>query len=96
MSFNNNPWLVRENPTKQAASRLFCFAYAGGNSRVFADWQAHLGPKVEVIAVELPGRGRRFAETPIGDLKTLVGLLVEAVLPLLDRPFYFLGIAMAH
>ncbi len=84
-------WFVRERRLSDPDQRLFCFSYAGGSSQVFAGWQAHFGPYTEVLAVELPGRGRRFPEPPVGDIHLLVAALADAVVPLLDRPFYLFG-----
>ena len=41
-----------------------CFPYAGGTSSVFHDWQQHLGERVRVVPVLLPGRGLRLHEAP--------------------------------
>jgi len=49
--------LVRFASRPGAALRLYCFPYAGGSSRVFQAW-AHAAPAwLDVVAVELPGRG---------------------------------------
>lgn len=57
----SSSWIV---PTlKTPLLRLFCFPYAGGVSEnVFAAWGRALPPAVEVLPVELPGRGRRASE----------------------------------
>lgn len=34
--------------------RLVCLHWAGGNSSIYRAWD--LGPAVEVVAIELPGR----------------------------------------
>ena len=41
---------------------LYCFPFAGGSSRAFEAWCAHLPVQVRVVAVDLPGRGGRAAE----------------------------------
>jgi medium-chain acyl-[acyl-carrier-protein] hydrolase len=87
----NDTWFVRERHIPRPKKRLFCFCYAGGSSQVFAGWQAQFGPDIEVLAVELPGRGRRFPETPVGEIEQLVNALTRAILPLMDRPCYFFG-----
>ena len=85
----SNPWLeyVRANPA--AASRLFCFPYAGGSASIFRDW--HGGPLAacEVCPVQLPGRERRFNERPFDRMKRLAKAIVEN-LPQ-DKPFAFFG-----
>jgi len=42
--------------------KLFCFPYAGGSAMVFKIWQDYLKPAIELIPVELAGRGRRIYE----------------------------------
>jgi medium-chain acyl-[acyl-carrier-protein] hydrolase len=84
-------WFVTERSSPQPEMRLICCGYAGGNSRVFAGWQAQFGPDIEVLAVETPGRGRRFKEAPVADLRELTQQLCEASKPFLDRPFALFG-----
>lgn len=74
-----------------APSRLFCFPYAGGSAAIYRGWQAALGPQIDVQAVELPGRGSRFREAPVGDLRVLAQRLAEEIAPQLDRPFAIFG-----
>lgn len=78
-------------PPVSARVRLFCFAYAGGAATVFRGWQDGLGPRIALRAVELPGRGRRWREAPIGDLVRLAELLADELAPQLDLPFAFFG-----
>jgi medium-chain acyl-[acyl-carrier-protein] hydrolase len=84
-------WFVAERSLPQPKMRLICCPYAGGNSRVFAGWQAQFGSDIEVLAIETPGRGRRFKEEPVADLRELTQQLCEASKPLLDRPFVLFG-----
>ncbi|MDO8310380.1 MAG: alpha/beta fold hydrolase [Sideroxyarcus sp.] len=90
MKPQHSPWLVRQvAPTCRL--RLYCFCYAGGSASAFANWQADLDPSIEVVAVELPGRGRRFGEPPTTSLKFVsetVGRLIAAEG---DIPFAFFG-----
>ncbi len=39
--------------------KLFCIPYAGGSARTFLGWKRWLDPSIELIAVELTGRGDR-------------------------------------
>jgi surfactin synthase thioesterase subunit len=50
--------------------------------------------RVDVAAVQLPGREGRMAERPIDDLTELVDGLADAVAPLMDRPTVFFGHSM--
>lgn len=71
---------------------LLCFAYAGGSAQIFRTWAAALSPSVDVCPVELPGRGSRWREQPLIELKTLVAALAPALLQTCDRrPFACFG-----
>jgi medium-chain acyl-[acyl-carrier-protein] hydrolase len=73
------PWLVRFQATPQPALRLFCFPYAGGSASVFRAWGAAMDPRIDVVAVQLPGRGMRWDEAPAVDFELLVDLVADAI-----------------
>jgi surfactin synthase thioesterase subunit len=85
-----NPWFVRQ-PSPDRRFRLFCFAYAGGSAASFAAWQAELDPAIEVCAIQLPGRGSRFGESPCRSMPELVLRIAEKVAGQNDLPFAFFG-----
>ncbi|MBE9190298.1 thioesterase [Gloeocapsopsis crepidinum LEGE 06123] len=85
---------IYPNPNLQASLRLFCFPYAGGGALNFRTWSNSLPPTLEVCPVELPGRGRRFTETPFNRLEPLVKAIARALVPYLDKPFAFFGHSM--
>lgn len=89
-----NPWVPFLKPNPQAALRLFCFPYAGGNALIYRNWQEALPASVEVCPVQIPGRGNRLAEPPITDLTGLVDRISEGIGSLLDKPFAFFGHSM--
>ncbi|MBF0688239.1 MAG: thioesterase [Cellulomonas sp.] len=74
---------------------LFCLPYAGGSARVFEDWAPVLAPGVEVVPLELPGRGTRLREEPVDRLEPLVrdvvGQVLGAVGPFAAAPVALLG-----
>ncbi|HEX9339423.1 MAG TPA: thioesterase domain-containing protein [Pseudonocardiaceae bacterium] len=71
--------------------RLFCLPYAGGSARVFAGWGRHLPPWIDVVPLELPGRGSRFDEPVSDDVADVVAGLRDAALSRLDRPYAVFG-----
>ncbi|GAA2386895.1 thioesterase II family protein [Streptomyces viridochromogenes] len=75
--------------------RLFCLHHAGAGASAFRGWQELVGPRIEVIPAQLPGREARFAEPAERSMATLVERLVE---PLGERagsvPFAFFGHSM--
>src|SRR5262245_52953077 len=70
---------------------MFCFHYSGGNAQIFREWPTHLPPSVELVAIQLPGRGHRFAEPHIRRLAPLSRVVAQELLPYLDKPFVFFG-----
>jgi surfactin synthase thioesterase subunit len=74
--------------------RLFCFPYAGASASVYSRWKRLLPQWIEVVPVELPGRGRRLLEpleiTLPGLLERLQGQLQAGP----RRPFAFFGHSM--
>jgi medium-chain acyl-[acyl-carrier-protein] hydrolase len=87
----SNPWFFIPQPKPQAQSRLFCFHYAGGSATIFFNWAKALPESIELIAVQLPGRGNRFKETFITDMKIAVEDLSKIIPSLLDKPYMTFG-----
>src|SRR5215470_3931856 len=88
---SSNEWVLFPRPNPSAALRLFCFHYAGGSAQVFHDWPGRLPSGVEMGAIQLPGRGRRFGEPHVRQLEPLSCLVAQGLLPYLDKPFVFFG-----
>jgi surfactin synthase thioesterase subunit len=74
--------------------RLLCFPYAGGSAIVYRDWPQHLPSSVEVVPVELPGRGTRSKEPLFDDLCQIIDGMIEEMSSLVDLPFAFFGHSM--
>lgn len=91
MNRNKSPWFVTERFNPSAKVRLFCFPYAGGSSNAYRGWQDKFGEEVEVVAVELPGRGKRFNDPVITSLTEIVSQLRKEMEYFLDKPFIFFG-----
>lgn len=83
-------WLMRQGGGKPHV-RLFCFAYAGGNAMLYRPWQQQMDTRIEVLPVQLPGRGVRMMETPYSDMQKLVPDLAEVILREASVPFAFFG-----
>ncbi|MFD0430945.1 thioesterase II family protein [Streptomyces zhihengii] len=85
---------MRWADSADAPVRLFCLPHTGGGAALYRDWAGHLAPGADVLAVRLPGREKRFTETPYRRLDDLTGALADAVEPLLDRPYAWFGHSM--
>jgi surfactin synthase thioesterase subunit len=86
-------WFGRTPRNPSAPFRLICFHHAGGSASAYARWFALL-PRVDVLAVQLPGREARIAEPVIKDIHALVPPLVDALMPELDRQYAMFGHSM--
>ena len=84
-------WLVVTRPNPAATVRLFCFPFAGGGSAVYRLWNDRIGPSIEVIAVEPPGRLARIDQAPVSDVHLFAAQAAEAMTPLLDKPYALFG-----
>lgn len=48
---------------KMQKLKLFCLPYAGASARIYLPWQKQIGEFIQIVPVELSGRGEMF-ETP--------------------------------
>lgn len=81
------------SPNPSAKARLFCFPYAGGSASFYRNWTVSL-PRIDVLPIQLPGREERLFDRPFLHVDELVSSLAPHILPLLDRPFSFMGYSM--
>ncbi|QSB13990.1 thioesterase [Natronosporangium hydrolyticum] len=71
---------------------LFCLPYAGGSApRVYGEWAHRVPEPIQVVPLELPGRGARIAEPLLTRVNALTDDALGAVLPRVDRPFALFG-----
>jgi medium-chain acyl-[acyl-carrier-protein] hydrolase len=85
------PWFQRPRPNTGASLRLFCFPFAGGGAVSYRSWLDHLPPKLELCALVLPGREKRFREKPFDQLIPLAESLADIIEACMDMPFAFFG-----
>src|ERR1700755_1894421 len=84
----------RHPMTQPPRMRLFCLPYAGGSAALYRPWLSRLAPDIDVVPIELPGRGTRLAELPTSDMKLLGDALVRAMEPFFDVPIALFGHSM--
>lgn len=88
-------WFVRPaGPRPQARIRCVVLPFAGGGPAAFRDWYNRLGPEIDLLVLQLPGRERRIAEPPVIDLAAAVAAIATAVAPAFDLPVVFFGHSM--
>jgi surfactin synthase thioesterase subunit len=75
--------------------KLFCFPYAGGSSVVFNKWKQYLEPNIELIPIELAGRGKRINEALYKDVSELIEDVYKLVCKEInDSPYVLFGHSM--
>lgn len=87
-------WTRRFHPAPEADLRLVCFPHAGGSAGFFHPLSARLGPGVEVLAVQYPGRQDRRREPLVDDLHVLADRLADVLGRSPGGPFAFFGHSM--
>ncbi len=52
--------------------KLFCLPYAGGSAVIFNKWKQYLSTDIELVPIELAGRGKRIHESFYVDLPEVI------------------------
>lgn len=90
-----SPWLLGFRAAARPRLRLVCFPYAGGNAAAYRTWATALPPDIEVLGVQLAGRGTRFKEPLSTRLEPMLEALAPEVAKLGENaPFAFFGHSM--
>jgi surfactin synthase thioesterase subunit len=84
-------WFQSRGTGTGAAARVFCFAHAGGNPRMYLNWQQAMGAEAQIVAVCPPGRGPRADEPAPATFADLADGAAEAIRSLGDVPTYLYG-----
>ena len=77
----HSPYLHRFSAPdgKRARLKLYLLPYAGGSTSVFRHWSTHFDDEVELIGIQLPGRGARMRESAETDHRVLVRDIADAI-----------------
>ncbi|WP_418960773.1 thioesterase II family protein [Streptomyces tritici] len=83
-------WIRRFHPRPAAEHTLVCFPHAGGAASYYHGLSAALGPDVEALVVQYPGRENRLFEDPAPSVEWLADA-VAGVLEAgaVERPVFF-------
>ena len=87
-------WIKTFHPAPSAAVRLVCLPHAGGSASFFFPMGKALGPAVEVVGVQYPGRQERRHEPGIDNIPEFADQVFTALRHLDDRPLALLGHSM--
>jgi medium-chain acyl-[acyl-carrier-protein] hydrolase len=82
---------ILRQATGRPAVTLICVPFAGGNPEVFGPWAQWLSTGIDLLAIRLPGHGRRMRETPFCTWDELVDDTIDALTPFLSQPHAFYG-----
>lgn len=92
--FDGSGWLVPIARRSSPQRHLVCFPYAGGGPSAFRRW-GHLMPDtISLMAVQLPGRERRYREPLTGDIRGIAAEITAALAPLGPERMTFFGHSM--
>ncbi|MDN3487082.1 alpha/beta fold hydrolase [Pseudoalteromonas sp. APC 3224] len=84
-------WFTKFQPKLAPQLRLICFPYAGGSASTFYSWASKLPACVELVAIQLPGRGNRFNESPYSNMDDLIQSLLVDFKSIMDKPYILFG-----
>lgn len=77
-----------------AAVTLLCLPCAGASATMYLRWRARMPAWLQVVPVELPGRGVRLREPAVEDFDTLVTRLCAELVAATHAPFALFGHSM--
>jgi medium-chain acyl-[acyl-carrier-protein] hydrolase len=84
-------WLARQPVRGELRLRLVCLPFAGGGAQIYRNYGQMLPAGVEVCAVQLPGRERRFGEPALTSVAETVAQLRPVMRQLVDLPYVVFG-----
>ncbi|MEV0221364.1 alpha/beta fold hydrolase [Streptomyces sp. NPDC050704] len=88
-------WIRRYHPAQDSEIRLLCLPHAGGSASFYLPVSQALPPRIEVLAVQYPGRQDRRLEPCVESIPELADQLLPLILEeWTDRPLALFGHSM--
>ena len=87
-------WTMPLGVAEEPSLILFCFPFAGGGATAYSHWIGRFPANLQVIGVQLPGRGERINEAPFRTIPALADAFIEATQLMMQQPFGFFGHSM--
>jgi len=88
---NGRSLFVTARQKPEAQMRLFCFPHAGGGPASFFSWNELLGPQIECVCVQYPGRSQRWREPARACMADLVEEIFSGWGEIPENAFAFYG-----
>jgi surfactin synthase thioesterase subunit len=73
---------------------LYCLPFAGGSRYSYRGYVNHAPPTLNVVPIEIPGRGSRSNELPLVSLKAIADDVFVQIRTNLDKPYIIYGHSM--
>ncbi|MBF0119282.1 MAG: thioesterase [Desulfobacterales bacterium] len=73
---------------------LFCFPFAGGNTYSFREFPKHFPDFINVLPIEIPGRGKRLSEKLLTNIDDIVSDIFINIKGCLANPYAIYGHSM--
>ncbi|MBK5491090.1 thioesterase II family protein [Bacillus mycoides] len=71
-------------------TKLFCFPHAGGSAFNYAKWKNYFNPYIEVVPIELAGRGYRIEESLYQSMEEAVNDVYTSIVKQIEHSPYIL------
>ncbi|ELR73055.1 Malonyl CoA-acyl carrier protein transacylase [Fulvivirga imtechensis AK7] len=90
----SEPAISASIKTSVCTTQLVCFHDAGGNASLYEGWDEKLNDDIQLITVELPGRGQSSSLEPFLVMKHAIQKITDALIGIVDQPVIFFGHSM--
>lgn len=90
---NKNKLFITPKPLLSPRLRVFLFPYAGGSAAAYTRWAKLFDDNlnIELVLVQLPGRGSRITETLHQTMESVMSELVAHASYITSRPYILFG-----
>jgi len=68
--------------------KLFCLPYAGGSASSYLNWKNYISEKIDIIPIQLAGRGERFGDSPYSDFQEMADECYTSICNKIDENDY--------
>jgi pyochelin biosynthetic protein PchC len=91
MSTSRQSWLRQLRGEQSPKTRLVCFPHSGGSVNCYAAWAAAMGPGVQLLGVQYPGRADRLDAPPVSRVREMATRVAAGLSELEPLPLALFG-----